>query len=137
MSLALFAMFEHFPMSGVLTAVGLLMVVVFFITSADSGALVMDMLSANGEGSKGVAYRVYWSVGAGVVAVVLLLAGGLGALQTMTIASALPFITVLMVAMYGLMKALEVDIQKQEVQQLSLTTPCPPWEAARGANVCK
>lgn len=136
-SLALFAMFEHFPMSGVLTAVGLLMVVVFFITSADSGALVMDMLSANGEGSKGVAYRVYWSVGAGVVAVVLLLAGGLGALQTMTIASALPFITVLMVAMYGLMKALEVDIQKQEVQQLSLTTPCPPWEAARGANVCK
>lgn len=124
-SLALFAMFEHFPLSGVLTVVGLLMVVVFFITSADSGALVMDMLSANGEGSKGMAYRVYWSVGAGVVAMVLLLVGGLGALQTMTIASALPFITVLMVAIYGLMKALEIDVQKQAVQQSSLTAPLP------------
>lgn len=124
-SLALFAMFEHFPLSGVLTAVGLAMVVVFFVTSADSGALVMDMLSAHGKGSQGIAYRVYWSAGAGVVAIVLLLAGGLGALQTMTIASALPFVTVLMVAMYGLMKALQVDIQKQEVQQLSLTAPLP------------
>lgn len=124
-SLALFALFEHFPMSGVLTAVGLAMVVVFFVTSADSGALVMDILSAYGKGSKGVAYRIYWSTGAGVVAIVLLLAGGLGALQTMTIASALPFVTVLMIAIYGLMKALNVDIQKQEVQQLSLTAPLP------------
>lgn len=124
-SLSLFALFEHLPLTGILTAVGLLMVVVFFITSADSGALVMDMLSANGKGSKGLAYRIYWSAGAGVVAIALLLAGGLGALQTMTIASALPFVTVLMIAMYGLMKALKVDLQKQEVQKLSLTTPLP------------
>ena len=111
-SLALFATFEHLPFSTVLTSVGLLMVVVFFVTSADSGALVMDMLCANGQGSKGVGYRVYWSSGAGVVAIVLLLVGGLGALQTMTIASALPFVTALMVAMYGLMKALYIDAQK-------------------------
>lgn len=124
-SLALFAMFEHLPFSTVLTSVGLLMVVVFFVTSADSGALVMDMLCANGQGSKGVGYRIYWSSGAGVVAIVLLLVGGLGALQTMTIASALPFVTALMVAMYGLMKALYIDAQKMEVQQLSLTTPLP------------
>ena len=118
-------MFEHLPFSTVLTSVGLLMVVVFFVTSADSGALVMDMLCANGQGSKGMGYRIYWSSGAGVVAIVLLLVGGLGALQTMTIASALPFVTALMVAMYGLMKALYIDAQKMEVQQLSLTTPLP------------
>lgn len=124
-SLALFAMFDHLPLSTILSGVGLLMVVVFFVTSADSGALVMDMLCANGEGSKGVIYRIYWSAGAGVVAIVLLLVGGLGALQTMTIASALPFVTALMVAIYGLMKALYIDAQKQEVQQLGLTMPLP------------
>ncbi|SSY70294.1 Glycine betaine transporter BetP [Alysiella crassa] len=124
-SLALFAMFEHLPMSGILMTIALLMVVVFFVTSADSGALVMDMLCANGEGSKGLMYRIFWSSSAGLVAIVLLLAGGLGALQTMTIASALPFVTVLMVATYGLMKALRVDAEKLEVQQLSLTTPLP------------
>ncbi|SAY51096.1 choline BCCT transporter BetT [Neisseria weaveri] len=124
-SLALFAFLEHLPFSTLFTYIALLMVVVFFVTSADSGALVMDMLCAYGEGSKGVAYRMYWSVGAGVVAIVLLLAGGLGALQTMAIASALPFVTVLMIAMYGLFKALNIDIQKQMVQQVSPPTVAP------------
>lgn len=124
-SLSLFAFLEYFPMSQLMTYVALLMVVVFFVTSADSGALVMDMLSAHGKGSTKTAYRVYWSMGAGVVAMVLLLAGGLGALQTMTIASALPFITVLMVAVYGLMKALNIDVQKQQVQRLGLAIPLP------------
>lgn len=62
---------------------------------------------------------------------VLLLAGGLGALQTMTIASALPFVTVLLVAIYGLIKALHLDAQKLEVQQMSLTLPLP----AMGSNM--
>ncbi|MDO4435323.1 MAG: BCCT family transporter [Cardiobacteriaceae bacterium] len=124
-SLSLFALFEHLPLSALLSVVGLMMVVVFFVTSADSGALVMDMLCANGKGSKGLTYRVFWSVGAGLVAIVLLLVGGLGALQTMTIASALPFVTVLMVALYGLLKALRVDQQKQEIQQMGLTVPLP------------
>ena len=124
-SLALFAFLEHLPFSTVFTYVALLMIVVFFITSADSGALVMDMLCAYGEGSKGSAYRIFWSVGAGLAAIALLMAGGLSALQTMAIASALPFITVLMVAIYGLFKALNIDAQKKEVQQLDLSLPLP------------
>lgn len=124
-SLALFAFLEQLPFSTVFIYIGLAMIVIFFITSADSGALVMDMLCAYGEGSKGLRYRVFWSAGAGVVAVALLLAGGLGALQTMAIASALPFVTVLMIAMYGLFKALNIDLQKQQVLQQNLTTPLP------------
>ncbi|WP_274571082.1 choline BCCT transporter BetT [Neisseria leonii] len=124
-SLALFAFLEQLPFSTVFIYIGLAMIVVFFITSADSGALVMDMLCAYGKGSKGLRYRVFWSAGAGVVAVALLLAGGLGALQTMAIASALPFVTVLMIAMYGLFKALRIDAQKQEILQQNLTTPLP------------
>lgn len=124
-SLALFAFLEHLPLSNIFTYIALLMIVVFFVTSADSGALVMDMLCAYGEGSKGLAYRIFWSVGAGVVAIALLLAGGLSALQTMAIISALPFVTILMISIYGLFKALNIDAQKQEVQQLDLTTPLP------------
>lgn len=136
-SLALFAFLEQMPFSTIFTYVALLMVVVFFITSADSGALVMDMLCAYGEGSNGVRYRIFWSTGAGLAAIALLLAGGLGALQTMAIASALPFVTVLMVAIYGLLKALNIDAQKQEVLQLGLTTPLPPKAAAHGASACR
>ncbi|MDO4795804.1 MAG: choline BCCT transporter BetT [Brachymonas sp.] len=124
-SLALFAFLEHLPFSGLFTYVALFMVVVFFVTSADSGALVMDMLCSHGETNKHTGFRIYWAVGSGIVAIVLLLAGGLGALQTMAIASALPFVTVLMVAMYGLFKALNVDMQKQLVQQVATPTPAP------------
>ena len=124
-SLALFAFLENMPFSTLFTYVALFMVVVFFVTSADSGALVMDMLCSYGETNKKTAYRIYWAVAAGVVALVLLLAGGLGALQTMAIASALPFVTVLMVAIYGLFKALHVDMQKQLVQQMAAPAPAP------------
>ncbi|MDO5058503.1 MAG: choline BCCT transporter BetT [Neisseria sp.] len=124
-SLALFSFLEQLPLSGIASVVALFMVVVFFVTSADSGALVMDMLCAHGETSKNLFYRIYWAVGSGVVAIVLLLAGGLGALQTMAIASALPFVTVLMIAMYGLFKALHIDMQKLQVQQLAAPAPAP------------
>lgn len=124
-SLALFAFLEQLPFSTIFTYIALLMIVVFFITSADSGALVMDMLCAYGEGSKGVGYRIFWSVGAGITAIALLLAGGLGALQTMTIASALPFVTVLMIAMYGLFRALSIDSQKQQLLQTATPTVAP------------
>lgn len=124
-SLSLFAFLEQLPLSGIFSYVALLMIVVFFITSADSGALVMDMLCSHGKGSKGVRYRLFWSLGAGMVAIALLLAGGLGALQTMAIASALPFVTVLMIAMYGLLKALNIDAQKQEILQQNLSMPLP------------
>ncbi|PAT33591.1 choline transporter [Vandammella animalimorsus] len=131
-SLALFSFLERLPFSSLFIYVALFMVVVFFVTSADSGALVMDMLCAHGKTSDHLGYRLYWAIGSGVVAIVLLLAGGLGALQTMAIASALPFVTVLMVAMYGLFKALRVDMQKQLVQQLAAPTAAPMMRA-RGA----
>lgn len=130
-SLSLFAFLEELPMSGLFSYVALAMIIVFFITSADSGALVMDMLCSHGKGSRGVRYRLFWSIGVGVVAIALLLAGGLGALQAMAIASALPFVTVLMVAMYGLLKALNVDAQKQEILQQNLSVPLP----AQGGGV--
>nr|MBF0682237.1 choline BCCT transporter BetT [Pseudomonas sp.] len=121
-SLALFAFLEHFPFSALLSLVAIIMVVVFFVTSADSGALVVDMLASGGEAGTPVWQRVFWAASMGAVAIALLLADGLTALQTATIASALPFTIALLLSMWGLLKALRVDATKQGLRYQAITT---------------
>ncbi|MDG1579598.1 choline BCCT transporter BetT [Pseudomonas sp. GOM6] len=115
-SLALFAFLEHFPLSSLLSMIAVAMVVVFFVTSADSGALVVDMLASGGKANTPLWQRLFWSVLIGVVAISLLLADGLKALQTATIASALPFSIVLLAAMWGLLRALKLDATKRSIR---------------------
>ncbi len=133
-SLALFKFLEHFPMSGLLSIVAIVMVVIFFVTSSDSSAMVIDMLASGGKDHNPLWQRVFWSCLIGVVAIVLMLAGGLKALQTATIATALPFAFILLLSTYGLMKALAVDATKKD--SLAQTTLTPkvghkpiPWQA--------
>jgi choline/glycine/proline betaine transport protein len=114
---ALFLFLEQFPWSSFLSGIAVLMIVVFFVTSCDSGAMVIDMLCSHGNNNTPLWQRVYWTAGVGVIAAVLLLADGISALQTMTIASALPFAVVLLIAMFGLIKALRVEAFKQDSQQ--------------------
>ncbi len=113
-ALAFFAFIEHFPFSQLLSAIAIVMIVVFFVTSADSGAMVVNMLASGGEDDTPVAQRVFWAVLIGVIASVLLYAGGLASLQTATIASALPFSIALLICTYGLLKALRLDVTKRE-----------------------
>ena len=122
-AVALFVFLEQFPFSSVLSFIAVLMVIVFFVTSCDSGAMVVDMLCSYGKNDTPLWQRVYWAVGVGVVSSVLLYAGGLGALQTMTIAAALPFAIVLLVAISGLLKALRVEGYKRESLQVLAGTP--------------
>lgn len=117
---ALFAFLGQFPFGSVLSFIAIIMVVIFFVTSADSGALVVNMLCSNGRDDTPLWQRMYWVIGVGLIAIILLLAGGLGALQTMTIASAMPFSIVLLLATYGLIKALRVDITKRDSLQTNL-----------------
>lgn len=122
-SLALFVFLEQFPMTGLLSAIAILMVVVFFVTSADSGSMVVNMLSSGGVDDTPLWQRIYWAGLMGLVAVVLLLAGGLSALQTMAIASALPFSIVLIFACYGLFEALQLDLQKRTSRHAANLAP--------------
>ncbi|MEP0355936.1 choline BCCT transporter BetT [Paraglaciecola sp.] len=110
---ALFVFLENFPFQQFLSFIATLMVVVFFVTSCDSGAMVVDMLCSHGRNDTPVWQRIYWAISIGLVSAILLTAGGLNALQTMTIASALPFAVILLLALVGLIKALRVEAHKK------------------------
>lgn len=132
-TLALFNFLEHFPFSFALSCIAVAMVVVFFVTSADSGAMVVDTLASGGIDQTPVWQRIFWSALMGVVAITLLLAGGMKALQVVTIASALPFAIILLMSMYGLLKALRIDAWKRESKQIATIAPTAarnpiPWQ---------
>jgi choline/glycine/proline betaine transport protein len=126
-SVALFVFLENFPYSQVLSFISVLMIVIFFVTSCDSGAMVIDMLCSHGKNDTPLWQRLYWAIGVGLVAALLTLAGGLNALQTMTIVSALPFAIILLLSIVGLMKALKVEGAKQESQQMHVA-PQQPYD---------
>ncbi|MDN3651991.1 BCCT family transporter [Thalassotalea ponticola] len=112
-SVALFVFLDQLPWSNVLMVVTIAMIVIFFVTSCDSGAMVVDMLCSNGRNDTPMWQRLFWAILMGSVAGVLSLVGGLEALQTVTIASALPFAFVLLLACYGLAKALRIESAKR------------------------
>jgi choline/glycine/proline betaine transport protein len=108
-SVALFQFFEQLPLSGITALIATLLVVTFFVTSSDSGSLVVDILTSGGQEESPTWQRIFWAVVEGVVAAALLLAGGLAALQTATIASALPFTVVMILMCWGLLRALQIE----------------------------
>ena len=108
-AIALFKLFERLPLTSIASFVAVLLIITFFVTSSDSGSLVIDSLAAGGALQTPVWQRVFWASTEGVVASALLLAGGLNALQTMTIASALPFAIIMMLAALGMWRALVIE----------------------------
>ncbi|WP_288446075.1 choline BCCT transporter BetT [uncultured Serratia sp.] len=132
-ALALFNFLEHFPFSSVLSFIAMAMVIVFFVTSADSGAMVVDTLASGGSSNTPVWQRIFWASLMGIVAIALLIAGGLSALQTVTIASALPFSAILLISIYGLLKALRRDLTKRDSRNMATIAPTAarnpiPWQ---------
>lgn len=101
-SLALFSLSDSLPLSSILSVVGIILVTVFFITSSDSGSLVIDHLTSGGKLDTPLAQRIFWAIIEGAVAAVLLIGGGLTALQTASIITGLPFTFVLLAMVYSL-----------------------------------
>lgn len=116
-AIALFKFFEYLPFSSVLSVLGVLLIVTFFVSSSDSGSLVIDTLASGGAAEPPVWQRVFWAVTEGVVAATLLLAGGLDALQTMTILSALPLMIVFAIGGLGFLRSLRADYQLMNAVQ--------------------
>jgi len=113
-STALFVFFEQFPWSNFLSVVGILLVISFFVTSSDSGSLVIDSITAGGKLDAPVAQRIFWANTEGAVAAVLLLGGGLTALQTAAVTTGLPFLFILIVMMYSLHKGLSSEMARSK-----------------------
>ncbi|OHV17481.1 choline transporter [Methylorubrum extorquens] len=109
MPVALFEMLGHLPFGMIASGLATLLVIFFFVTSADSGALVIDMITSGAADNPPLWQRVFWAVSSGAIAAVLLVAGGLEALQTAAIASALPFSIVMIFICYGLLRALQLE----------------------------
>ncbi len=108
-SLAMFHMLQNMPLSALTSTLAIMLVLIFFVTSADSGALVIDSITAGGKVDAPRCQKVLWASLVGVIAAILLSAGGkdaLNALQAGAVATGLPFTVVLLVMMVGLYKAL-------------------------------
>jgi len=95
--LSLFAMLESLPLAAITSTVGIVLVIVFFVTSSDSGSLVIDTITAGGKIDAPVPQRVFWCTFEGLLAIALLIGGGLASLQAMVISTGLPFTLVLLV----------------------------------------
>ena len=94
--LSLFAMLEGLPLTAITSTIGIILVIVFFVTSSDSGSLVIDTITAGGKVDAPVPQRVFWCTFEGLVAIALLIGGGLGSLQAMVISTGLPFTVILL-----------------------------------------
>ncbi|MDT8357291.1 MAG: BCCT family transporter [Methanomicrobiaceae archaeon] len=101
-SLALFAFFEHYPASGLLSLVAILLLIVFFVTSADSATVVLASLTTQGSMIVPLYKKIVWGVSLSAVAIILLMTGGLSALQIMAITAAFPFMIVMIILCYTL-----------------------------------
>ncbi|MBE9141106.1 BCCT family transporter [Nodosilinea sp. LEGE 07088] len=106
---ALFVMLQQLPLTGITSFLGIVLVVVFFVTSSDSGSLVVDSITSGGKLESPVPQRIFWAVTEGVVAAALLLGGGLSALQTASITTGLPFAIVLLIMCYSVYKGLNYE----------------------------
>jgi choline/glycine/proline betaine transport protein len=111
---ALFEMLQAFPLAQVTSLVGVLLVISFFVTSSDSGSLVVDHLTSGGKLDSPKAQRVFWAVMEGVLAAVLLIGGGLSALQTAAVATGLPFALVLVVLCWSLRRVFHEELDLLE-----------------------
>lgn len=116
-STALFVMLESFPWYFVTSALGIFLVTSFFVTSSDSGSLVIDSITSGGKLDAPVGQRIFWAVSEGGVAATLLVGGGLTALQTASLTTGLPFAVILLVMCYSLYLGLNEEYHKLQRDQ--------------------
>ena len=108
-------MLENLPFTSVTSFIAIFLVVVFFVTSSDSGSLVIDSITAGGKHDAPVIQRVFWALAEGFVAIALLYVGGadaLSALQAGSIATALPFTIILLIMCYSLYRGLQSELKQ-------------------------
>ena len=123
-AIALFKLLENLPFTQIVSSLTVLLIITFFVTSSDSGSLVIDYLAAGGRSDTPWWQRTFWVVTEGAVAAALLVAGGLTALQTAAIVSALPFAVIILISIFGMWRALRIEGHRN--QSLANDNHLPP-----------
>ena len=106
---ALFVLLDQFPLAAVTSALAVVAIAIFFVTSSDSASLVVDIITAGGHHDPPAVQRIFWASTEGIIAAVLLLGGGLKALQTGVIITGLPFALILLLLGVSLLRGLKHD----------------------------
>ncbi|MBU2284827.1 MAG: BCCT family transporter, partial [Gammaproteobacteria bacterium] len=119
-STAMFALFDSLPMSGLLSGVATVLVLVFFITSGDSATLVLGMMSTGGQINPSARVKLVWGTLIAGIAISLLLAGGVKAVQTATIVFALPFTLVIVIMAVALWRGVRDDWNEEQRRDRAL-----------------
>ena len=109
---SLFVLLNEFPLGMITSFLAILLVLSFFVTSSDSGSLVIDGLTSGGKLNSPVGQRIFWATTEGFVAAVLLIGGGLGALQAAAISTGLPFVLILLFMCYSLRQGLNREYKE-------------------------
>ncbi|WP_251048174.1 BCCT family transporter [Halomonas sp. ISL-56] len=109
--LSLFGMLNELPLTGLMSTLGIVLALIFFVTSSDSGSLVIDTITAGGKIDAPRPQRMFWAVVEGLIAIVLLIGGGLTALQAGVTATAIPFSIVMLLMCYSIIKALNGELR--------------------------
>jgi BCCT family betaine/carnitine transporter len=107
--LSLFGMLNELPFTKVASTIAILLALVFFVTSSDSGSLVVDTITAGGKIDAPVPQRIFWCIVEGLIAIVLLIGGGLSALQAGVTATGVPFAILMLVMCYTVYKGLRSE----------------------------
>ncbi len=113
--LTLFVFLQELPLAKLTSIIGITLVLIFFVTSMDSGSLVIDTMTAGGKTDTPVIQRIFWCIALGLVGISLLLGGGLASLQALALATAFPFTIILLMMMYSLYRSLRsahIEAQK-------------------------
>lgn len=113
-AVALFRLFEFYPLTAITSGLAVCIIVTFFVTSSDSASLVVDIITAGGHLNPPVVQRVFWAVMEGLLAAVLLMGGGLLALQTAVVTTGLPFAVVLLLLGVSLVRGMARDERRKE-----------------------
>lgn len=113
---SLFVLLQEFPFSSVSSFVGIILVTIFFVTSSDSGSLVIDSITSGGKLDAPVGQRIFWALLEGGVAAALLFAGGLKALQSVVLSAGLPFAVVILLVVFSLWKILKAEMNQIQLR---------------------
>lgn len=114
---ALFVFLEQFPLELITSVIAIILILSFFVTSSDSGSLVIDGLTSGGKLDAPVGQRIFWAQTEGFVAAILLIGGGLNALQTASITTGLPFAIILLIMCYSLQQGLKREYKSLAAQE--------------------